>query len=310
MSMRVTLLFLSALWIGPSIAGAGGPERQGPTWAEVSRRSVQTHLRLRNTPELRADNIVARLLPGTRVWILEAGSTDGTFVRVATPLGVGWVAAHPYLDLLGPAPSPYETVEARNGISLLGVAGSGEFSALPASALPNPGQPVREPPQDDLLLDGNPMGETNSAIGSPFGLRPWIGGIGSRYHQGVDLTAQYPKPIYALGPGAAERVGYGLHSGRTLTTRHGPFLVRYLHLSATSVRQRTLQRGMLLGTTGNSGYDRRGHAYKPHLHFELWQNCRPIDPVQYRAIGRTLRYVPAKTARWSRYGWPFTADGR
>ncbi|HEX7241325.1 MAG TPA: M23 family metallopeptidase [Longimicrobiaceae bacterium] len=121
---------------------------------------------------------------------------------------------------------------------------------------------------------------------SPYGARREPGLL-PRLHEGVDLDVPTGTPIRAMKEGrvrfAGERGGWGKvvivdHSGRVTSV--------YAHLSRTDVRTGDRVKGrQVVGLSGASG-----NATTPHLHFEVWLDGRPADPVPL--LGGEPRQVP------------------
>lgn len=117
---------------------------------------------------------------------------------------------------------------------------------------------------------------------SPFGWRrdPFSGA--ATYHRGVDLRAAYGEPIGAADAGtvvfAGEQGGYG----QTVVVEHaGGVRTRYAHLSSVTTQAgATVKAGDSIGLAGRSG-----RATGTHLHFEVTQDGRPIDPQTYSPGG-------------------------
>ncbi|MDR3508728.1 MAG: M23 family metallopeptidase [Caulobacteraceae bacterium] len=118
----------------------------------------------------------------------------------------------------------------------------------------------------------------SSRITSGFGprLHPLLGY--TRMHQGVDFEAPVGAPVLAAGDGVVESASWAGGFGRLIRLRHEAGMeTLYAHLSAfhpglppgTRVRQ-----GQVIGWSGASGL-----ATGPHLHFEVHQAGRPIDPA-------------------------------
>jgi len=127
---------------------------------------------------------------------------------------------------------------------------------------------------------------------SPFGWRrdPFSGA--AAYHRGVDLRAAYGEPIGAADAGmvvfAGEQHGYG----QTVVVEHDNGIrTRYAHLSSVSTEAGAgVQAGEAIGRAGRSG-----RATGTHLHFEVTQNGRPIDPHSFSGGGLKVEGV---TADW------------
>lgn len=127
-------------------------------------------------------------------------------------------------------------------------------------------------------------------ISSGFGkIRPDPNNPGhTRTHKGIDMIAQPGTPVHAAGSGVVVRAepttgGFGNlvvidHGGGTHTY--------YAHLQTIDVREGDrVETGALIGGVGSTG-----RSSAPHLHFEVRQDGRPIDPtddVQDLKIGRT-----------------------
>lgn len=101
-----------------------------------------------------------------------------------------------------------------------------------------------------------------------------------RMHEGIDLRANVGTEIFSTGDGvvkyASRRGNYGL----LIEIDHGHgYTSRYAHLSgfAENIKAGTkIKRGQLLGYTGESGM-----TNGPHLHYEVLQNGKAVDPLNY-----------------------------
>ena len=67
-------------------------------------------------------------------------------------------------------------------------------------------------------------------ITSPFGYRKDPFTAKSKFHNGIDLRANY-EPCYAMLDGIVERLGFDKRSGNFITLRFGSYTVSYCHLS-------------------------------------------------------------------------------
>jgi murein DD-endopeptidase MepM/ murein hydrolase activator NlpD len=105
----------------------------------------------------------------------------------------------------------------------------------------------------------------------------------SRGHSGLDLTAPYGSPVRAAMAGTVIFAGRYFGYGNMVDIRHADGLItRYGHLSAFAPALRVgrnLATGELLGRVGTSGL-----AHGPHLHFEVRDEGRPIDPKPFLAL--------------------------
>jgi len=143
---------------------------------------------------------------------------------------------------------------------------------------------AEDPPSADPLADRT---ET-----SPFGWRrdPFSGT--TTYHRGVDLRAAYGEPIGAADGGTVVFAGEQRGYGQTVVVEHaGGVRTRYAHLSSLMTEAGAdVKAGEAIGRAGRSG-----RATGTHLHFEVTQNGRPVDPHTYSAGGLKVEGV---TADW------------
>ena len=112
-------------------------------------------------------------------------------------------------------------------------------------------------------------------ITSNFGWRndPISGQV--KFHSGRDIKMAYGQDVRSAAAGtvtfAGERGGYGM----TVEVDHGGGMVtRYAHLSSQAVTVgQTVESGQVIASSGNSG-----RSTGPHLHFEVLEHGRPVDP--------------------------------
>ena len=118
-----------------------------------------------------------------------------------------------------------------------------------------------------------------------------VSGFGSRYHPilhyrrmhtGVDLSAKKGTPIYATGDGVVEVSGSGGADysgyGVVCVVNHGfGFKTLYGHMTDVKVRKgQRVKRGELIGHVGSTGL-----SQAPHLHYEVLQNGKRVNPVYF-----------------------------
>lgn len=118
---------------------------------------------------------------------------------------------------------------------------------------------------------------------SPYGIRVDPFTKRPAAHWGVDFAAYRNAPIVAAGPGrvthAGPRGGYGLMV--EIDHGHG-FRSRYGHLRAYTVKKGdTISTGDLVGRMGSTG-----RSTGDHLHYEVWYNDKPYDPMKFLKAGR------------------------
>jgi murein DD-endopeptidase MepM/ murein hydrolase activator NlpD len=84
--------------------------------------------------------------------------------------------------------------------------------------------------------------------------------------------------IEAPAAGVVTQVSWVEGYGNMLTIDHGYGLVtRYAHCSKILVvRGQRVKRGQQVAKVGNTGL-----STGPHLHYEVWVNGRPVNPMKY-----------------------------
>lgn len=99
-----------------------------------------------------------------------------------------------------------------------------------------------------------------------------------KMHNGIDIAAPTGTPIYAAADGlisfAEKKGGYG----KLIIIEHADgFRTLYGQLSEIKVaRHDQVQQGQLIGLVGSSGM-----STAPHLHFEIRQNDKPLNPQDF-----------------------------
>ena len=97
-------------------------------------------------------------------------------------------------------------------------------------------------------------------------------------HEGMDIAAPAGSPIVATGKGrvtyTGRRNGYGL----TVIVQHGfGYETLYGHASQILVREgHEVERGEVIALVGRTGI-----TTAPHVHYEVRQDGRPIDPHRF-----------------------------
>ena len=120
-------------------------------------------------------------------------------------------------------------------------------------------------------------------ITSLFGYRDSPFGGRQEFHKGLDIDGNYGEIVKAPADGVVVSVerdsGYGL----MMTVNHGNGLVtRYAHLSqAFAEAGQTIRRGLKICAVGNSG-----RTTGPHLHYEVFLNGVPVNPMRFLALNR------------------------
>lgn len=116
-------------------------------------------------------------------------------------------------------------------------------------------------------------------MNSPFGQRrSYNGGSADRYHQGADFAGAPGSPVKAAASGRIVMTDTLNIRGTSVIIDHGwGVYTNYSHLSERYVNLGDfVQTGQVIGTVGSSG-----RATGAHLHWELWVNGVPVDPMQW-----------------------------
>jgi murein DD-endopeptidase MepM/ murein hydrolase activator NlpD len=102
------------------------------------------------------------------------------------------------------------------------------------------------------------------------------------YHPGQDFAGAYGSPIYVTAPGVVSYAGVRSGYGNTVEVDHGHgFKTRYGHLSAISVVVgQNVAVGQRIGAMGSTG-----RSTGTHLHYEVWVNGRPQNPLRFVKAG-------------------------
>lgn len=120
---------------------------------------------------------------------------------------------------------------------------------------------------------------TPHCVNSPFGVQRYHNGVATgNYHRGVDHRSPAGTPVRATAAGIVQisRM-FRLHGG-TVGIDHGQGVSSvYVHLRDTLVTEgASVAKGDLLGHVGATGF-----ATGPHLHWGLYVNGLPVNPLQW-----------------------------
>ncbi len=116
----------------------------------------------------------------------------------------------------------------------------------------------------------------NGLITSQFGMRT----LGGRrdYHTGIDIDGNTSTSIRAAESGKVSFSGYINGYGNIIIIDHaGGYSTVYAHNSSNLVKEgQNINKGDLIGKVGATG-----NATGSHLHFEIRENGKPINPLSY-----------------------------
>ena len=119
-------------------------------------------------------------------------------------------------------------------------------------------------------------------VSSGFGIRndPFTGGLAM--HEGLDFTAMSGTTVVATAKGTVTRSGWDFGYGNVVEVQHAEgFATRYAHLSKRLVQVGdVVERGGVLGEVGSTG-----RSTGPHLHYEVFNKDRVINPALVFPLG-------------------------
>ncbi len=118
-----------------------------------------------------------------------------------------------------------------------------------------------------------------AAMNSPFGTRrSYNGGPVNAFHSGADFASAPNTPIFAAGNGVVVLADMLNIRGNTIVIDHGwGIYTLYAHQTSFSVSVgETVETNQVIGTAGSTG-----RVTGPHLHWEVWVNGVPVNPIQW-----------------------------
>lgn len=118
----------------------------------------------------------------------------------------------------------------------------------------------------------------SGTLSSGFGGRSSPGGIGTTYHEGIDIAVPEGTPIRAAASGTVILASvYGGYGNYTCIDHGSGLSTCYGHQSAFAVSSgQQVDQGQVIGYSGNTG-----SSTGPHLHFEVRINGVAQDPMGY-----------------------------
>ena len=118
----------------------------------------------------------------------------------------------------------------------------------------------------------------SSYVTSSYGYRadPFSGG--RAFHRGIDFSARHGDPVMAVADGVVSYSGQRAGYGKVVEVDHGNgYVTRYAHNSRNTVRVGDLVRaGTELAKAGSTG-----RSTGVHVHFEVWEGGRVLNPRQF-----------------------------
>ena len=122
-----------------------------------------------------------------------------------------------------------------------------------------------------MVIDNIPdIQPTDGVISKDFNL--------STLHFGIDIVSDQSTPIVSIADGVVIYSDYSKELGNGVVIDHqNGYYSHYYHNEENFVKKNEkIDRGMLIGKIGNTGV-----STGPHLHFEIWKDGEPIDPLNF-----------------------------
>lgn len=115
-------------------------------------------------------------------------------------------------------------------------------------------------------------------LSSYFGMRTHPLSGRREMHKGIDFAGKMGGPVIAVAKGVVTYAGKRYNYGNLVEIAHGNgYTTRYAHNSKILVSVGdTVEKGFQIAEIGSSG-----RSTGPHVHFEVLQNGREINPVRF-----------------------------
>jgi murein DD-endopeptidase MepM/ murein hydrolase activator NlpD len=124
----------------------------------------------------------------------------------------------------------------------------------------------------------------NDRLESMFLQAPVNGGLTSGFslekkHYGIDISAPKNTPIKAIADGFVISSDWTLETGNTIAIQHANNVVSFYKHNSNLLKKvgDKVKTGEAIAIIGNTGE----HTTGPHLHFELWQDGKAVNPQEY-----------------------------
>ena len=104
-------------------------------------------------------------------------------------------------------------------------------------------------------------------------------------HNGIDIAAKEGEPILAAATGVVVFSGWTYENGNMIILYHGDgYFTHYGHNKINFLEQLDMVNvGDVIGLVGDTGV-----STGPHLHFEVWKEFTPLDPLAFFPEYKTI----------------------
>ena len=117
-----------------------------------------------------------------------------------------------------------------------------------------------------------------------FFISPLVGTVSRNFdleteHYGIDVVAPLSTPVKSILEGYVITSDWTLETGNTIGIQHGNGIVSFYKHNARNLKRlgAYVRAGEAVAIIGNTGEISTG----PHLHFELWIDGHPVNPLDY-----------------------------
>lgn len=119
---------------------------------------------------------------------------------------------------------------------------------------------------------------TTGWLTSGYGNRvsPFTGRVSK--HNGIDIASRQDTPVIAPAAGVVSYTGFDSGLGKLIKINHGYGIMTYYgHLAKAAVKVgQKVKRGDVIAYVGSTGL-----STGPHLHYEIYVNDVPVNPMRY-----------------------------
>ena len=106
------------------------------------------------------------------------------------------------------------------------------------------------------------------------------------FHRGVDIAVPTGTTVYAAHDGTVTAAAYDSHYGNYVAIEIDGYTTKYAHMDSISVGAgQTVEKGTIIGTTGNTG-----SSTGSHLHIECLYDGEYYNPLFYFDVGEGTLY--------------------
>lgn len=135
-------------------------------------------------------------------------------------------------------------------------------------------------PVKKILVSTNHNGMAQQYISPPLmGARVTDRFRPDKKHYGIDLSAPRNTPVQSVLSGTVISSEETMDTGNVIAVQHKHNLISFYKHNSVLLKKvgSFVSAGEAIAIIGNTGEMSDG----PHLHFELWQNGKPVDPSDY-----------------------------